>query len=148
MVECLPQAEAQPQPLSWCPSGDRSVLFNQTFTLTSRSLHLPVGGQLISSISFEMFGCQPFFFQNPGTWFSPSSGLSDSTFPQVSFLGQVLSLSGTRFCLFSSSSFLCLGTPLNFLSNWAPLFLLASTWKPLLQGRLHMTLLQCHLRTL
>ena len=36
--------------------------FTQTFTLTSRSLHLPVGGQLISSISFEMFGCQPFFF--------------------------------------------------------------------------------------
>ena len=54
--------------------------FIQTFTLTSRSLHLPVGGQLISSISFEMFGCQPFFFQKPGTWFSPSSGLSDSTF--------------------------------------------------------------------
>ena len=59
--------------------------FIQTFTLTSRSLHLPVGGQLISSISFEMFGCQPFFFQKPGTWFSPSSGLSDSTFPDFIF---------------------------------------------------------------
>ena len=54
--------------------------FIQTLTLTSRSLHLPVGGQLISSISFEMFGCQPFFFQQSGTWFLPSSGLSDSTF--------------------------------------------------------------------
>ena len=30
-------------------------------------------------------------------------------------------LSGTRFCLFSSSSFLCIRTPLNYLSNWAPL---------------------------
>ena len=59
--------------------------FIQTFTLTSRSLHLPVGSQLISSISFEMFGCQPFFFQKPGTWFSPSSGLSDSTFPDFIF---------------------------------------------------------------
>ena len=59
--------------------------FIQTFTLTSRFLHLPVGGQLISSISFEMFGYQPFFFQKPGTWFSPSSGLSDSTFPDFIF---------------------------------------------------------------
>ena len=86
MVECLPQAEALPQPLSWCPSGDRSVLFYSNFHSYFQILHLPVGGQLISSISFEMLGCQPFFFQKPGTWFSPSSGLSDFlTFPDFIF---------------------------------------------------------------
>ena len=26
MVECLPEVEAQPQPLLWCPSGDKSVV--------------------------------------------------------------------------------------------------------------------------
>ena len=26
MVECLPEVEAQPQPLLWCPSGEKSVV--------------------------------------------------------------------------------------------------------------------------
>ena len=77
MVECLPEVEAQPQPLLWCPSG--VLCFTQIFTLTSRSLHLPVGGQLISSISFEMFGCSLSFSNNLELG-SPSSGLSHSTF--------------------------------------------------------------------
>ena len=55
------------------------LCFTQIFTLTSRSLHLPVGGQLISSISFEMFGCSLSFSSNLELG-SPSSGLSDSTF--------------------------------------------------------------------
>ena len=38
------------------------VLFK--LALTSRSLHLSVGGQLISSISFEMFGCSLSFSSN------------------------------------------------------------------------------------
>ena len=54
------------------------VCIIQTFTLTSRSLHLPVRGKLISSISFEILGFQYFF---PEIWnlVSPFSGLSDST---------------------------------------------------------------------
>ena len=53
------------------------VLFK--LALTSRSLHLPVGGQLISSISFEMFGCSLSFSSNLELG-SPSSGLSYSIF--------------------------------------------------------------------
>ena len=82
MVECLPEAGARASASTsiMVSFRVRVVCFIQTFTLTSRSLYLPVGCQLISSISFEMFGCQPFFFQKSGTWFSPCSGLSDSTF--------------------------------------------------------------------
>ena len=69
-----------------------------------------------------MFGCQPFFFQKSGTWFSPSSDLSDSTF---------LILSSKLFCFSSEvccslSISLTLAVRRSSLSAWAPFYLIFS----------------------
>ena len=131
----------------------RVVCFIQTFTLTSRSLHLPVGGQLFCSISFEMFGCQPFFFQKSGTWFSPSSGLSDSTFLISSSSAFVFS---SDVCCSLSIS-LTLAVRRSSSSAWAPFYLICSgpffhdkeieDWKPALDLDLFLVLQTIRMET-
>ena len=124
MVECLPEVEAQPQPLLWCPSGDKSVVFIQIFTLTSRSLHLLVEGQLISSISFEMFRCSLSFSSNLELG-SPSSGLSDSTFliPSSALLRRMLFFVIHSYTDCSHEQFKCLSLTKKFWKSPLDLFL-------------------------
>ena len=98
----------------------RVVCFIQTFTLTSRSLHLPMGDQLISSMSFEMFGCQPFFFPQSGIWFSPFSDLSVSTFLIPSSSAFLLL---RRMLFFVIQSQTCCSQQFKYLSSCLPDFL-------------------------
>ena len=82
MVECLLEAGLRVLTSISFMISFRSyecVCIIQIFTHTSRSLHLPVGGQLIPSISIEMLGAA-FLFPDIWNMVSPSSGLSDSTF--------------------------------------------------------------------
>ena len=98
------------------------VVVSFKLALTSRSLHLLVGCQLISSISFEMFGCS-LYFSRILEFGSPSSVLSDSTF-LISSSSACLLLRRVLFFVIQSHT-CCSHKQFKYLSSCFPDFLMS-----------------------